>query len=315
MSKSRWFSGLRRRTADVNVIDPGLRRSVRRRAGIALFVVGVPVWLIAAMVAAAHMHVILALLLGVLVGAVAGFLVAAVVFVWPVVRVIWHWFPEITLAASLVLSLDMLARVIPGPFAILALAVVVGGPLGVPYTRRHLLAWAWCVISRHRLRVCFNGFLQGNRDGSLPLILIARPTPVGERVWVWLRPGLSLSDLQDRTEQIAVGCWANEVTVHKASDKYAALLRFDIKRRNTLTVTVQSPLVDVIPGDAPGRPGPVVDGDVTALNLVDVPAASVTESEPVKPAKNGKPAAPAPVKPAREPVAVGVDGDDVSDWI
>ena len=56
---------------------------------------------------------------------------------------------------------------------------------------RHIIAVAWCLIVRHRIRTCFAQFIISNQSGSLPLILWARPTPVGERVWVWLRTGLS----------------------------------------------------------------------------------------------------------------------------
>lgn len=315
MSKSRWSGG---RSTEVNVIDPRLRRSVRRRAGIAVFVVGVPVALVAAMVAASDLHVIVAVLLGMAVGTVGGAVVGVAVLVWPVVRVIWHWLPEITLTGGLLVGLNELAQVIPAPFAILAMALVIGGVLAIPVSRRLVVAWAWCVISRHRLRVCFSAFLAGNRDGSLPLILIARPTPVGERVWIWLRPGLSLSMLQDRVEQIAVTCWANEVTVTRASSKYAGFLRFDIKRRNTLTVTVDNPLVEGIPADVPIReataPVPV---DVTALNLRDIPAEAVTE--PAAKPGGKKPATASRPESARKPAAAMAGAadaaDDISDWI
>ena len=319
MSKSRWFGGRRRRgAADVNVIDPGLRRSVWRRAGIAFWVTAVPVAFVVCSVVSADHHMILALLAGTVAGFAAGVLVAAAVLVWPVVRVLWHWAPEITLAAGIPIGLQYAATYVWPPYAVMAFAVLVGGLAAWPVSRRFITAWSWCVISRHRLRVCFSAFLAGNRDGSLPLILIARPTPVGERVWIWLRPGLSLSMLQDRVEQIAVTCWANEVTVTRASSKYAGFLRFDIKRRNTLTVTVDNPLVEGIPADVPIReataPVPV---DVTALNLRDIPAEAVTE--PAAKPGGKKPATASRPESARKPAAAMAGAadaaDDISDWI
>jgi hypothetical protein len=100
---------------------------------------------------------------------------------------------------------------------------------------------------RHRLRVCFAGFVRtANRlnPATMPLILVARPTPAGERVWVWLRPGLDLEDLEGKTNKIAVTCWAGEVRVVRASARYAALIRIDITHRDPLTGEVRSPLTD-----------------------------------------------------------------------
>ena len=67
----------------------------------------------------------------------------------------------------------------------------------------------WCLITRHRIRTCFAEFIITNRTGSLPFLLLTIPTSVGERLWIWLRPGLALSDIQDRLDLIAVACWAD----------------------------------------------------------------------------------------------------------
>ena len=66
----------------------------------------------------------------------------------------------------------------------------------IPTVRRPIVALGWCFVVRHRLRTCFAQFIVANQSGSLPLILAARPTPVGERVWIYLRPGLSVNELQ-----------------------------------------------------------------------------------------------------------------------
>jgi hypothetical protein len=81
--------------------------------------------------------------------------------------------------------------------------------------------------------------------------LWARPIPVGERVWLWLRPGLSLDVLQDRLDKIAVACWASAALAEAASRSNAAFVRLDIKRRDVLTGTVTSPLLDLIKSGPP----------------------------------------------------------------
>ena len=107
----------------------------------------------------------------------------------------------------------------------------------------------------------------------------ARPTPVGERVWIWLRPGLSLADLQTQLDEIAVACWASAALAEVASRSNAAFVRLDIKRRDVLTGTIPSPLLDMI------RPGtPATQRDTTeipdALDLPQVPASEVITTRP-----------------------------------
>ena len=150
-----------------------------------------------------------------------------------------------------------------------AAAVALVGPV-----RRRIVAWFWCAVVRHRLRLCFAEFIRAAsrvRPGSLPLMLLARPTPAGERVWLWLRPGLDLSDLEGRADKLAVACWASEVRVVRASDRYAALVRVDVTRRDPLMAMVASPLA----GLAAGRSGEAVPSPAVvegwALDLPDVP--------------------------------------------
>jgi hypothetical protein len=169
--------------------------------------------------------------------------------------------------------------------------------------------------------LCFTQFIIANRTGSVPLILHARPTPAGERIWVWLRPGLALSDLEGRVEKLAVACWANEVRLVRASAKYAALLRVDIARRNPLIQAVDSPLPGLIPdtvfdfhgsGNAPKSPGmaPV------SLDLPDVPEPA-PDNEWARPSKHRRSTRLATVdKPVPEPVGNPHHfGSDNSNWI
>ena len=134
------------------------------------------------------------------------------------------------------------------------------------------MAFGWCQITRHRLRVCFAAFIRTNNrvdPGLTPLILLIRATPAGERVWLWLRPGLDLAELEARSAKIAVACWASTVQVI-ASRRFAALVRLDITRRDPLTGLVTSPLV----GGIPTQPPVPVEGDPfegLGLDLLDVP--------------------------------------------
>lgn len=308
MSKSSSARLLGRSSGSVTVIQTSVHRSYARNARLAGIITALVVGVLAATVAADHVHPVIAAMLGGLIGTCAGAVVWAVVRVWPVLRIIWWWLPEITLSLGLVYGWIALARATTLPVRLLVVALAVGIPAGVPAVRRRLVAIAWCVIVRHRLRVCFAQFIRANTSGSLPLILLARPTPVGERVWIYLRPGLSYADLNSRLEKIAVACHAASVVVEKASEKNSALLRIDIKRREVLTNTVTSPLPGLVDPAAPTTPR--TSGTVpTALDLPDVPDTPADTPAAPKPSKNSNKPAPAVT------AVVNGAGEDISDWI
>ncbi|MFJ5668187.1 hypothetical protein ACIQAR_21070 [Micromonospora chalcea] len=296
----------------ITVIEAQVHRSSARNARLAFILTAVIVGLLAAVVAASYIHPILALFVGALIGVPLGGLVWVLVRIWPVLRLLWWWLTEIVLTTAAITFWVQLANHTTGPVTAVVLALVVGVPAAVPVIRRTVFGWARCLFVRHRLRVCFAQFIIANRSGSLPLILWARPTPVGERVWVYLRPGLSLADLEGRLDRIAVACHASTAQIERASDGNAAYLRFDIKRREVLTAQVNSPLVDVITPDATppiDRPAPAVP---TALDLPDVDVPTITLPTQGKPAQKKPPATANGSKPA---ASSSTPEDDVSDWI
>ena len=311
MSKSsprRPFGG---RSNTITVIEAKVHRSSARNARLAFILTAVIVGLLSAVVAASYIHPILAVFVGALIGVPLGGLAWLLVRIWPVLRLLWWWTPEIGITTVLGAAWVQLVNHTSTLVTLIVVALVVGVPAGLPVSRRFLVAWTWCLVVRHRLRVCFAQFIIANQSGSLPLILWAKPTPVGERVWVYLRPGLSLADLEGRLDRIAVACHASTALIERASDRNAAYLRFDIKRREVLTAQVGSPLVDVIDPDTPATeriPATVP----TALDLPDIDAPTVTlptqgrpaVKKPATTANGSKPAAPA-----------ASDVDDVSDWI
>ncbi|MGY0004125.1 hypothetical protein [Micromonospora sp. I033] len=295
----------------MTVIEARVHRSSARNARLAFILTAVIVGLLAAVVAASYMHPILALFVGVLVGLPLGGIVWVLVRIWPVLRLLWWWSTEISAVTIGGYCWTQLANHTSTLVMLLVVALVVGVPAAIPASRRRIVAWTWCLVVRHRLRVCFAQFIIANQSGSLPLILWARPTPVGERVWVYLRPGLSAKDLESRLDKIAVACHASTVLIERASERTAAYLRFDIKRREVLTANVGSPLVDVIDPTTPTvEQAPVTVP--TALDLPDVEAPVITLPT------QGKPAAKKPATTANgsKPAASSSTAeDDVSDWI
>jgi hypothetical protein len=255
----------------VTVVEAPVSRLYARKARMTFYTLALVLAILVSGVLATFMEPARAIVMGVVAGAAFGFAVAVLVRVWPLLRVVWHWSMEIAAAAGLTAGLVWSASNV-GWLLTSAAAVAVGlVPAVVGPTRRRLVALAWCGIVRHRLRVCFAEFVRAaNRvnPARLPLLLLARPTPAGERVWLWLRPGLDLSDLEDRAGKLAVACWASEVRIVR-STQFAALIRVDVTRRDPLTALVPSPLEELVPH--PGSALPAPPRDWLGLDLPDVP--------------------------------------------
>jgi hypothetical protein len=268
--------GTRTTSGAVTVVEVSVARSYARRSRVAFYAVaflGLPTGVVAGTFTNGA-HRLVVIVAGIVAGVLAGWVVAGAVTAWPVLRSLWHWAPEIGLVVGVAFGWAALADATTPGLALLLTAGLAGGAAAVGPVRRRFVATLWCAVVRHRLRLCFAEFVRATsrmHSANPPLILAARPTPAGERVWVWLRPGLDLADLEAKTDKLAVACWASEVRVVRASARYAALIRIDVTRRDPLAVTVSSPLVDLVPDDvlveAPVSPGMPPLG----LDLPDVP--------------------------------------------
>ena len=257
----------------VTIVEPPLSRWYARRARVVFWVAALGVALTATPVLLLVVSPVAAAVAGVVLAIASGLVAAALVRVWPVLRVLWHWAAELTAFAVLLTFGLVLASVTRPVLAVAVLLVPAGVVAAVPRWRRWVAAWGWCAVVRHRLRLCFAEFIRATtrtRPGVAPLILWAWPTPAGERVWVWLRPGLDLDAVDGKTDRLAVACWAAGVRVVRASARYAALVRVDVSRRDPLTAVVASPLRDWVPSDATVPPTSVPPR-LWGLELADVP--------------------------------------------
>ena len=293
----------------IAVIEQPVMRSYRRKAKIVFYVTWFIVTVLAATVAASKWHPVIALFAGLAFGFITAAIIWAVVAAWPVIRAIWWWTPETLLTGSLVFGWIELAEHTTLVYRLAFTFAITGIPAAFRPVRSRIHQALWCLVTRHRIRACFSEFIITNRTGSLPLILWARPTPVGERVWIWLRPGLSLDDLLDRLDKIAVACWATAALAEAASRSNAAFVRMDIKRRDVLTGTITSPLLDMIKSGSPATERDTTEIP-TALDLPHVPASEViTRPTPLK--RPDHPKMPAPASPQAPAASDG----DISDWI
>jgi hypothetical protein len=126
--------------------------------------------------------------------------------------------------------------------ALLVTTALILGILVVPASRRALSRRWWCMTTRHRLRACFVQTRTMTHHGRLPLLVWSRPSPVGERVRVWLPAGLSVKDLERVTAETAAACWAADVRITPTRSQ-AALVVVDVIRRDPLTGGALTPAV------------------------------------------------------------------------
>ncbi len=312
----------RGRVGNVPIIAVAERRHNVRIAKLTFWVIAIVGWPTIAVIAYGVLgptgtaHQLLAAFIGFLTALALAVVTSLIVLAWPVLRVLWHWVAEISLGAILLAGYLALVQVVSYPLALAILALCVAAPLLLPFTRSTLVPWIWCAIWRHRLRLSFDAFIKSNAYGSVPFILIARPTPAGGRIWVWLRPGLSLADLEARRDKLAVACWAKDIQLAPASTRHAALVQVNVTARDPLTAKVLSPLLRFLPFRHTGSDAPVSPAVVpTALDLPDVPEDDFTADA----ADTVAAVEPKRLKPVRPTPATGpapaTDGDDVTDWI
>jgi hypothetical protein len=246
-----------------------------------------------------------------------------------VTGVLWRARVELTTVLTLIMVWVLLAREVPGSWpswtapVILVTSITMIGV--VPASRRFVLRRGWCVFTRHRVRKCFVQSRVMTHEGFLPLFMWARPTPVGDRLWLWLRPGLSGRDIEGVADRIAAACWASTARV-RIRTKRAAIVVVDVIRRD--------PLADSGPLSSPLLKGVAVVDDARAEGglLLDRATVMASQERGVTPVSEpAVPGEPAPVArggamkrngsrtamPTQTPEVsvVGWSGKDVSDYV
>jgi hypothetical protein len=147
--------------------------------------------------------------------------------------VLWRFRTEVTTLTAMGAGYAALAHVA----GLILAGVAVGGLVlivtALPWPRRFLVRRAWCVISRHRIqRVCFETRMH-TRSGRLPLVLLIRPSEVGERALVWCRAGICAEDFEAHAAEIAAACYAREARI-EGNKHRAQLVTIQVVRRDTL---------------------------------------------------------------------------------
>jgi hypothetical protein len=220
------------------------------------------------------------------------------------------------------------------PAALMIVTVLVLSMVCISTSRRYLNRRWWCVTTRHRMRACFVQTRTLTHHGKLPLLVWSRPSPVGERVRVWLPAGLSVKDLERVTAEIAAACWAADVRV-TPSRRQAALVAVDVIRRDPLTGGALTPAMvdDLDPAD-PHDGSDLAEDDATGTDGIggtvvplpprttlptavppDVPVSGTTGQNGSRTRTRKTSAAAGTEASTDEPPVTGFGGVDVSDYV
>jgi hypothetical protein len=153
--------------------------------------------------------------------------------------VAWRWRTELAILTLTLAALWRLTLLITLTWAGVVVGLTVAGLITLPWTRRRF----WCVLTRHRIqRLCWEARLH-TRSGRLPLILWARPTKVGVRLYLLCRAGICAEDFQAHIGELRAACFAREARVTR-NPRWSQLVAIDIIRHDKLAArnTVTSPL-------------------------------------------------------------------------
>jgi hypothetical protein len=106
---------------------------------------------------------------------------------------------------------------------------------GVLMAQRETRVWvvdhAHCLLTRHRLYTALEGVRAEVGALRLPIVLWVRPSPTGERAYLWRRPGITAEMLCVRTDKIAADCWAKEAHF-SFNSRWPAMIVVDVVRRS-----------------------------------------------------------------------------------
>jgi hypothetical protein len=178
----------------------------------------------------------------------------------PIAR-LWHWRYELGLITGVLLG-SVAIGVTLGPgwliAAVAAAMAVLAAALTWPPSRRRIIARTWCVITPHRVRTgCTQAWVH-TRGGRLPTVLYTVPAEFGERVWLWLRAGITTGDLEAARDVLRAACWASDIRV-VLNDRRSHIVVLEVIRRRPPGGPGDNPsgwpYLDLDRGEA-GDPGP-----------------------------------------------------------
>jgi hypothetical protein len=150
------------------------------------------------------------------------------------VRRLWPYRRELLVLVVLLVTWATVGHLLPAVPAFLVGLILLGWPLFISRVRDAVLGWLACGHVRRLLVAGLEQTRSANPAGALPRIRSIRPTPVGERVHLRLRPGQSAELLDARMEELRAALHARDVRVTRDSSA-SHLVTVDVVRRDPLT--------------------------------------------------------------------------------
>jgi hypothetical protein len=146
-----------------------------------------------------------------------------------VITAAWRWRYE--LAAAAVLAALWIALPTAAAAAVTAgLAAALAITACFSRGRTFLADRLWCIMTTHRVRsACAHTWIH-SRYGKLPVILLTRRQPFGERVYLWCPAGVSAADFSAARDVLSAACLATDVQVSRHT-RHAQLVALDVIRR------------------------------------------------------------------------------------
>ena len=142
----------------------------------------------------------------------------------------WRWRYEIVLPLLLAALMIELTSAVGLGWALALSGSAAASIAAWPAARRQVIVRAWCVVTQHRVRTgCAQAWLH-SRQGKIPIVLWTEAEPFGERVYLWLRAGVSAQDLLAAHSVLVAACWATDLHVTR-HDRFAHLVVLDVIRR------------------------------------------------------------------------------------
>jgi hypothetical protein len=144
----------------------------------------------------------------------------------PVLLWRWRWELAIFLGIPAGLSALMIKFGWTWGLAFIGMTAVVSA---WPEARNWLIAHIRCIITAHRVRTgCAQAWIQ-TRSGKLPTILLTKPRPYGERVYIWCRAGICPEDFEAASDILRSACWATDIYV-TSHDRYSHIVILEVIR-------------------------------------------------------------------------------------
>ena len=149
-------------------------------------------------------------------------------------RLLWPYRREIGAAIVLYGLWRLVGGVVPGVWAVVVVVLVTVAALSVRRVRRAVAGWLACGRTRRRLLRGFAQTRTATVDGRLPLVVKTRSTPIGERLWLRLRPGQSWELLDLKTEEFRAAVRCRDVRLTRDENR-SNRVTVDVVRRDTLS--------------------------------------------------------------------------------